>query len=66
MAARRTRRLLALRAGFRRWQTDGTAAGTFEIMERHSGFNELVTAGPRLFFGGYDREHGSELWALEP
>jgi hypothetical protein len=46
----------------------GTAAGTFEIVEnrRGFGFNELVTAGDRLFFNGYDRDHGSELWALEP
>jgi ELWxxDGT repeat protein len=54
------------------WQTDGTAAGTFEI--RHGaapgeglGFiRDLVRAGSRLFFQAYDRDHGTELWALEP
>lgn len=52
------------------WQTDGTTVGTFEIRNvagpGESGFRELVPVGARLFFRGYDRDHGTELWALEP
>ncbi len=47
------------------WQTDGTVAGTSGIQDvagpGESDFRELVPAGPRLFFRGYDRDHGTEL-----
>jgi len=52
------------------YQTDGTQAGTFKVLDlREPLFGpsvfELVPAGPRLFFRKWDRDHGSELWALE-
>lgn len=52
------------------YQTDGTQAGTFKVLDLSSSFYdasvfELVSAGPRLFFRKWDRDHGSELWALE-
>jgi ELWxxDGT repeat protein len=49
------------------WQTDGTVEGTIMIREVGvTGFPELVPAGHRLFFRSYDRNTGTELWALEP
>jgi ELWxxDGT repeat protein len=54
------------------WQTDGTAAGTFEIQhvaapgEGLGPSWNLEPAASRLFYRGYDRDHGTELWALEP
>ncbi len=51
------------------FQTDGTAAGTFPILELTSPldsiFQELVSTGPRLFFRKWDPTTGTELWALE-
>ncbi len=52
------------------YQTDGTPAGTLKVLDLREPFDfttyfELVPAGPRLFFRKWDRDHGSELWALE-
>ena len=52
------------------YQSDGTQAGTFKLLDLRSRFEattffELAPAGPRLFFRKWDRDHGSELWALE-
>ncbi|HEY2292913.1 MAG TPA: ELWxxDGT repeat protein [Thermoanaerobaculia bacterium] len=52
------------------YQTDGTQAGTFKVLDLREPFFdtsvfELAPAGPRLFFRKWDRDHGSELWALE-
>ncbi|HEX5716948.1 MAG TPA: ELWxxDGT repeat protein, partial [Thermoanaerobaculia bacterium] len=46
------------------YQSDGTEAGTFRIRERVS--PELVRAGDRVFFGGFDDATGWELWAVRP
>ena len=44
--------------------SDGTEAETFRIRERVS--EELVRAGERVFFGGFDDATGWELWAVRP
>ncbi|HSF38827.1 MAG TPA: hypothetical protein VLT87_03480, partial [Thermoanaerobaculia bacterium] len=44
------------------WQSDGTAAGTERI--RDHVYSEAVKAGPRLFFRAWERETGTELWAM--
>lgn len=46
------------------YQSDGTEAGTFRIREQVS--EELVRAGERVFFGGFDDATGWELWAVRP
>ncbi len=46
------------------YQSDGTEAGTFRIREKVS--EELVRAGERVFFGGFDDATGWELWAVRP
>jgi ELWxxDGT repeat protein len=51
------------------YQTDGTSAGTSAILGLSSPVElrpqELIKAGPRLFFSKWDPATGSELWALE-
>ncbi|HEV3073672.1 MAG TPA: ELWxxDGT repeat protein [Thermoanaerobaculia bacterium] len=52
------------------WQTDGTAAGTKPLLPL-GGFaqgygQEIVVAGPRLYFRAYDPAVGDQLWALRP
>jgi len=50
------------------WESDGTPAGTFPV-EPRVGINspeELAGAGNRVFFPGYDRSTGWELWAVRP
>lgn len=64
-------RLLFLTAGSGNpvWETDGTPAGTFRLLLTgggHDPSSELVRAGSRVFFRGYDRETGYELWAVRP
>lgn len=49
------------------WVTDGTAAGTFMLPETLPGAasaapQDLVRAGPNVFFTGDDGVHGRELW----
>lgn len=46
------------------YQSDGTEAGTFRFRDRVS--DELVRAGERVFFGGFDDATGWELWAVRP
>jgi ELWxxDGT repeat protein len=51
------------------WQSDGTPQGTFNL--RHlsppgnSGPVQLVPAGSHLFFPAFDRNTGTELWAID-
>jgi len=61
------------------YQTDGTPSGTFKIADLYepfvsdpydepslsTAFFELAAAGSHLFFRKWDRDTGSELWALE-
>lgn len=51
------------------FQTDGTSAGTFPLLDLRSpqgyGSLDLVRVGSRLFFSKWDRATGTELWALE-
>jgi hypothetical protein len=61
----------ATRGGdFALWSTDGTPAGTAPITSlgpKDGAFlpaRELVVAADRLFYAGYSRETGVELWAL--
>ena len=51
-------------AGESLYQSDGTEAGTFRIREQV--LPELVRAGDRVFFGGFDDATGWELWAVRP
>ncbi len=49
------------------WQTDGTPAGTFQVVDLRpgplsSGAHSLIVAGGRLFFGANDGVHGYEIW----
>ena len=63
-------RLLFMTAGSGNplWETDGTPAGTFRLLLTGGGHDpsDLVGAGSRVFFRGYDRETGYELWAVRP
>ncbi|HET9210442.1 MAG TPA: hypothetical protein VFR03_08585 [Thermoanaerobaculia bacterium] len=47
------------------WQSDGTAPGT-QRAAMPAGFRagETVKAGPWLFFPGWEKETGTELWAM--
>jgi hypothetical protein len=51
-------------AGESLFQSDGTEAGTFRLRDRVD--PELVRAGDRVFFSGFDDAHGWELWAVKP
>jgi ELWxxDGT repeat protein len=48
------------------WESDGTPAGTFPVVPRVRIGGELVRAGDRVFFPGYDTSTGWELWAVRP
>jgi ELWxxDGT repeat protein len=48
------------------WESDGTPEGTFPVQPVTVSGYELASAGGRAFFQAYDRETGSELWAVEP
>jgi ELWxxDGT repeat protein len=56
-----------LRTGL--WRTDGTPAGTTFVSAGPRGealyISDLVTAGNRLFFQGYDSAHGYEVWVSD-
>lgn len=60
-------RLIAVTYGGELWQSDGTATGMTLVRGLSPatyGFTELVKAGPRLFFPGWEEETGWELWAM--
>jgi hypothetical protein len=60
-------RLIAVSAGDF-WQSDGTAAGTKRISNGQGTFHvyiDVVKAGPRLFFPAWEKETGTELWAMQ-
>jgi hypothetical protein len=47
------------------WRSDGTAAGTKRLTPQDEyRVGEIVKAGPRLFFAGWDAATGTELWAM--
>jgi hypothetical protein len=50
------------------WRTNGTPAGTARVSRRlfRVDPHDLVVAGSRLFFAGFDEATGTELWALRP
>ena len=48
------------------WESDGTPAGTFSVPASIGAPEELVRAGDRVFFPGYERATGHELWAVRP
>lgn len=51
-------------AGESLYQSDGTEAGTFRLRNRV--LPDLVRAGDRAFFSGFDDATGWELWAVRP
>ena len=52
------------------WKTDGTLEGTQKLLEyTDSDFStstSLFAFDGKIFFGGFDDEHGKELWELNP
>ena len=60
---------LVFTSGNTLWQSDGTPQGTFQIRDLGTLYTpdgwKLVAAGNRLFFAAYDRDTGTELWALD-
>lgn len=61
-------RLLAITSEGEMWQTDGTADGTKLVRDLSPmswyDSSQVVKAGPRLFFPGFDPDTGWELWAM--
>jgi ELWxxDGT repeat protein len=55
--------------GLELWQSDGTTAGTVQVMDIQPGIGSsspwgLTAASSRLFFAADDGTRGVELWAL--
>ncbi|HEY4596840.1 MAG TPA: hypothetical protein VIJ02_10595, partial [Thermoanaerobaculia bacterium] len=47
------------------WRSDGTAAGAKRLTPQDEyRVGEIVKAGPRLFFAGWDAATGTELWEM--
>jgi ELWxxDGT repeat protein len=58
-------RLVAVNDHRELWLSDGTAEGTKRLTRpAEYRVGEIVKAGPRLFFAGWDVATGTELWAL--
>ena len=47
------------------WRSDGTEAGTFKLAEFPAEIRELTALAGKLFFQGWDGEHGFELWTSD-
>ena len=60
-------RLFVTTIDSRLYESDGTPAGTFQLLQLKGGSNifEIEPAGSHLLFRNWDRDHGTELWALE-
>lgn len=52
------------------WRTDGTSAGTYQVMDIHptgsSSPRDIVRVGEAVFFTAVDGVHGRELWSYVP
>src|SRR5204863_6816393 len=63
--------LFIVRRGFpssELWRTDGTDAGTEKVQDITPAPNMLPVLGPaggRIYFNGYDVDHGVELWSMQ-
>jgi ELWxxDGT repeat protein len=60
-------RLFVTTIDSRLYESDGTPAGTFQLLRLKGGSNifEIEPAGSHLLFRNWDRDHGTELWAVE-
>ena len=47
------------------WKSNGTEEGTVQLTKGMQYLDGLTVSGDKLFFNGYDNEHGNELWVTD-